>query len=311
MSMIDDKDLPTDRGDEVNTDDEPKTKGAAADADDAPAGKTGDNLDPEDELETPEEKAAREKEEAEAEAKKRIRIPKSRFDEAQAKARAREAALQAELNTLKQAQRGAATQGVVAEHRAKIEELQDKYEDLILDGKKEDAKRVRRQVDAMREELLEYQTSTKADSARRQAIEELSYNAKLANFEAAHPMLNPDSDEFDEEKTGEVATLLKAFITSGMNRSEALSKAVKYALGDMSGREAGKVRDEAQRRAEAARRKAAEASGKQPPSTTKVGLNSDRAGQQGDQSVDVMRLSQDKFAKLDEATLAKLRGDEV
>ena len=36
-----------------------------------------------------------------------------------------------------------------------------------------------------------------------------------------------------------------------------------------------------------------------------------KAGSGGEHGIDVMRLSQDKFAKLDEETKAKLRGDEI
>ena len=74
-------------------------------------------------------------------------------------------------------------------------------------------------------------------------------------------------------------------------------------------KEGGKVL--AEQRAKAAREKAAEADKKQPPDGKNVGLDSDKAGGGKDGDVDVLRLSQDKFAKLDEETKAKLRGDEL
>ena len=37
----------------------------------------------------------------------------------------------------------------------------------------------------------------------------------------------------------------------------------------------------------------------------------DKAGKAGELGIDVMRMSQEKFAKLDEETKAKLRGDEL
>jgi len=273
-----------------------------------------DSLDGGDEgVETPEEKAERERLEAEAEAKKRIRIPKARFDEAQAKARAREQALLEEIEKLKGGQQASVTQQAVNEAKAKIDELQDKYEDLILDGKKDDARKVRKQIDAMREELLEFTTSVKSDAARRAAIDDLSYNAQLASYESKYPALNPDNEAFDSAKTDEVASLMSAFTKSGDNRSVALAKAVKYVLGEPA---APARTDEAaalaQRRAEEARRKAAEANSKQPSSLAKVGLDSDKAGgAPGTSGIDIMRLSQDKFAKLDEETKARLRGDEM
>lgn len=295
-----------DRGDEVGgspLDDAGKDLGKDGAAE-------GDKLDEGDE--TPEEKAERERQEAEEAKKRNIRIPKSRFDEVQAKARAREQALLEEIEKLKSGQQASATQKAVSEMRSKIEELQDKYEDLILDGRKDEARKVRKQVDALREELVEYQTSVKSDAARRAAVEELSYNAQLAGFEAKYPVLNPEHEDFDEDKTNEVATLLDAFVKAGTKRTDALAKAVKYVLGappEQKASDAGRVL--AEQRAKAAREKAAEADKKQPPSLAKVGLDSDKAGKGGDGAIDIMRMSQEKFAKLDEETKSRLRGDEL
>ena len=304
------EETPVDRGDEVESPLDEAGKGGEGDEAGKDDAAEGDKLDEGEE--TPEEKAEREKQEAEEAKKRNIRIPKARFDEAQAKARAREQALLEEIEKLKGGQQASATQKAVSDMKSKIEELQDKYEDLILDGKKDEARKVRKQADVMREELVEYQTSVKSDAARKAAVDELSYNAQLAGFEAKYPALNPEHEEFDEDQTNEVATLLNAFVKSGTSRSVALAKAVKYVLGappDQRVSDAAKAL--AGERAKKAREKAAEADKKQPPSSAKIGLDSDKAGKGGEQGIDVMRLSQDKFAKLDEETMSKLRGDEL
>lgn len=295
------------------------------------AGKGGDKLDPDDEddkskdkggeadpdkegEETEEEKAERLRLEAEEEKKKRIRIPKARFDEALGKAKQREQALLDEIEKLKGGQHASATAKAVRDMRDEIDKLQDKYEDLILDGKKDEARKVRRHVEALRDELSEYQTNTKSEAARKAAIDEMSYNAQLAGYEAKYPALNPEHEDFDEDKTDEVATLLSAFVKSGHKRADALAKAVKYVLGAPpavgKGGDDDKAKGLAEQRAAEARKKAAEANKRQPPSGKNVGLDSDKAGG-GTGDVDVLRLSQDKFAKLDEETKAKLRGDEI
>jgi hypothetical protein len=266
--------------------------------------------------ETPEERAEREAEEA----KRRIRIPKARFDEAQAKARAREAALLEQIEKLKAGQQSTLTQQALKQAQAQIDSLQDKYEDLILDGKKEEARQVRRHLDAMRSELVEYQTSVKADSARRQAIDELTYSSQLAGIEAKYPELNPDHEDFDEAKTDEVATLLDAFVKAGTPRAEALARAVKYVAG--SPREATDNASAARKTAEQiaaeraaqARERNNEANKRQPANMSKVGLNSDQAGKKaGDLNVDVMKMSQAQFAKFaqDEEAMAAARGDTI
>ena len=282
-----------DRGDEVKS----PLDTAGAEDDEV----KGDKLNPDEGEESSEEKTERD-----------IRIPKARFDEAQAKARQREQALLEEIERLKSGQRAAVTQKTIADMRAKIEELQDSYEDLILDGKKDEARKVRKQIDSLRDELIEYQTSIKSDIARQVAIDEVSYNAQLAILESKYPVINPDHEDFDEEKTNEVATLVNALVRSGFKRVDALNKAVKYVLGSPQEHKlSDAAKTMAEERARKAREKAAAANSKQPPSMSKVGLDSDKAGVGNALGIDVMRLTQEKFAKLDEETKSKLRGDEL
>ncbi len=304
----DDKNPPVDRGDDFKSPLDNAGKGDKLDDEDDKSKDKGDKADPDKEgEETEEEKAKRLRLEAEEEKKKRIRIPKSRFDEALGKAKQREQALLDEIEKLKGGQQASATAKAVKDMRTEIDKLQDKYEDLILDGKKDEARKVRRQVEELRDELSEYQTNTKSEAARKAAIDEMSYNAQLAGYEAKYPALNPEHEDFDEDKTDEVATLLNAFVKAGQKRADALAKAVKYVLGAPPA--AGK--ELADQRAAEARKKAADANKKQPPNGKDVGLDSDKAGGGKGGDVDVLRLSQDKFAKLDEETKAKLRGDSI
>jgi len=303
-----------DRGDDFKSPLDNAGKGDKLDDEDDKSKDKGDkaDLDKEGE-ETEEEKAERLRLEAEEEKKKRIRIPKSRFDEALGKAKQREQALLDEIEKLKGGQHASATAKAVRDMRDEIDKLQDKYEDLILDGRKDEARKVRRQVEALRDELSEYQTNTKSEAARKAAIDEMSYNAQLAGYEAKYPALNPEHEDFDEDKTNEVATLLNAFVKAGQKRADALAKAVKYVLGAPPAASKGgddKAKELADQRTVEARKKAAEANKKQPPDGKNVGLDSDKAGGKGG-DVDVLRLSQDKFAKLDEETKAKLRGDTI
>ena len=306
----------TDRGDDFKSPLDNAGKGdKLGDDEDDKSKDKGDKADPDKEgEETEEEKAERLRLEAEEEKKKRIRIPKSRFDEALGKAKQREQALLDEIEKLKGGQQASATAKAVKDMRTEIDKLQDKYEDLILDGKKDEARKVRRQVEELRDELSEYQTNTKSEAARKAAIDEMSYNAQLAGYEAKYPALNPEHEDFDEDKTDEVATLLNAFVKAGQKRADALAKAVKYVLGAPpaagKGGDDDKAKELADQRAAEARKKAADANKKQPPNGKDVGLDSDKAGGKGG-DVDVLRLSQDKFAKLDEETKAKLRGDTI
>lgn len=263
--------------------------------------------------ETPEEKEEREAAEAKLEREKRIRIPKARFDEQREKFKTREEQYQARIAELERAQAQAGQTVDVRNAQKQLDELSDKYEDLVMDGRKEDARAVRRQMEQLRDQLTEFKTNTKAEHARKAAIEDLRFDAALEKAESTFDVLNPKSDNFDEATTNEVAELMEGFILKGASRAAALDRAVRYVLGTppkAAGKDAGDV---TKQRAEDARRKAAEANRKQPGSLSKVGIDSDKAGSSAGAiaGVDIMKMSQDKFAKIDEDTLAKLRGDDV
>lgn len=295
----------TDRGDDITS---PLDTAGKDDA------QQGGDKDPEDAAnkegeETADERAERERAEAEAEKTKRIRVPKARLDEVIGKARQREQALLEEITKLKGGQQAADTTRAVKDMRDEIDKLQDKYEDMILDGRKDEARKIRRQVEGMRDELAEYQTNVKSDAARSAAIEEMSYNAQLAGMEAKYPALNPEHPDFDAGTTDEVAALLDAFVKAGQKRNEALARAIRYVLGAPPTRSDADTKAAGDKRAADARKRAADADRRQPADSRNVGLDSDKAGSRGAGDIDVMRLDQKKFAKLDEDMLARLRGD--
>lgn len=280
-----------DRGDHFEPEKEPvKDSLSEAEAD----------LDKEGE-ETAEEKAQREAEEAAAEAKKRIRIPKARFDEAMTKAREREKALQAEIERLQGAQQERQYGADLGAMRSKIEELSDKYEDLIMEGMKEEARKVRRELDALRDQFNDASVAVKTQAVRKQTLDTLSYERALDEVERKHPVLNPDAPEFDAAKANEVADLMDALIAKGRNRAQALAQAVKYVVGAVV------EKPTAPARAVEARTRAADADKRQPPAAAAVGKPSDQGGlRDGNPG----KLTQAQFDRLDEATIARLRGDD-
>jgi len=308
------------RGDFVQEDDAAATKESPAAAekvtdklsDDAEdKAKTGDEGE-----ETDEEKAEREAEEAKAAKKANIRVPKARLDEVTQKARAREADLKRQIDELQNKLTGKEAKTEVDRFKAEIDSMQDKYEDLVQEGRKDEARAIRKKIDAAREELAEYRLATASDRARAAAMDDLRYDAALANVEAKFPALNPDHEAFDEELSTEVVTLLEAFLAKGFTRAAALQKSVKYVMGPDHEPTKEDEKDttstlRAKQQADA-RKKVADAASRTPPNTNKVGENSDKHGERGNgKGIDVMRLSQAEFKKLDEQTLSDLRGDTV
>lgn len=266
----------------------------------------GDEKAPEGEKEGEEKEG--EEEEKEGEKKERAKyIPRARFDKALEKAKSREAALQEQINALQQGQMTQQQSSDLNALRSEIDDLQDKYEDLLLDGKKADAKAVRAQIRQKEEALVDLKANTTSQAMREQTIDQLKYEQALASAESTYPELNPDHENFNEEVTNEVAELMESFIARGYRRQAALERSIRYVLGARNTENREETR---QNRERAARQKSAEANARQPASMAKVGQDSDKAGM-SDKGPDIMRMSQDAFAKLDEETKARMRGDDV
>ena len=323
-----------DRGDEVVDAATAAAEAAAAEeaakkaADEEAAAKAAADKkedDGEEEEETEEEKAERLAAEAAekeaAEKKTRARIPLTRHEEvlraARDKAEKREAALQEQIRTLQAGRTETQQRNVLKEMTDKVEELQDKYEDLVLDGKREEARAVRKEVSALQEKITDYRTATVSVQTRNAAIDSLKFEAALAAAESDYPQINPDNaDAYDEDLTNEVAELTDTMVKAKkMSRHEAFAKAVRYVLGppkklDDHAKEAAAAAELTAKRATDARKKAAEAAGRQPADGSKAGKDNDKGGAK-DGEVDIMRLSQPKFAELDEETKSRLRGDTV
>jgi hypothetical protein len=126
----------------------------------------------------------------------------------------------------------------------------------------------------------------------------------LARVEVEHPELDPDSEDYDQDKTDEVADLVQTFIAAGIARNTALTKAVNYVMKDI------KVpvpklpaAPAATSRTVAARQKIAEVSRLQPPSAP-TGAKPAAAG-----TIDIRALTVDTYAKLSASDKARLRGD--
>lgn len=245
-------------------------------------------------------------------------IPKGRFDEAVGKERAaRETAERklAELQaSLKQVDRNADTEKLEAE----IVGLEKQHSKLILDGDHEKAAELMTQI-RLKERTISIQEATHLSAqAKNEAREEIRMDAAIDSLEATYDVLNPDSDNFDEDLV-EMVLSTKAWLitTERLTPSAALVKAAQKVMGKFSpkpveadtaakgkGLGAGRV---AQDRKEAQVAKNIDTAKRQPASMKNSGLDSDKAGQMGE--VDYTKLTSEERAALPEATRARLRGD--
>lgn len=251
-------------------------------------------------------------------AKKDPVIPKARFDEVNRKAREREAALQARIAELeKQATKEVAVQDA-AKLEKEVEDLEEEYQKLLDDGKTDKAKEVMRQIRLKERQIVTMEAEHKSERARVQAIEQLKFDNLVEKLESEYPVLNPDSDAFDEVKVEEVVFLRQSFERSGLSSTAALAKAVKYVLGDAQKKPEAKEDDEArdgigskkkvdERRKEQIK-KNIDAATKQPPKLGEAGMDSNKKGG-GIDSSNVNDMTEEEFNALPAATKARLRGD--
>jgi hypothetical protein len=157
------------------------------------------------------------------------------------------------------------------------------------------------------------------------ATEQARYDVTLARIEGAYPELDQDHADYDEPTMKRVLKMFRANQTDGMPPSAALQDAVKFLLGDpktAKQREAVEVKarvnpDDVQKTAEelAAERKTSErkatakAVADTPPNLKDAGRDSDKAGGGALDAKQIMKLPYNEFVKLNEADLARARGD--
>ncbi len=243
------------------------------------------------------------------EKKKGIFLPKGRVDEMVGKERAKVAAAEARATALEAelAKSRKSAESEVATLEKQLDELEEKYTDAIADGEKGKALQLRKQMRAVQDKMIDARTDIKALAAKEGAKEEFAYNQALARFETDYDILNPEHEDFDEDLASDMADYISAKRGKGMSGVDALKAAVKRFLPEIKAAEgdAGKMRDD---RGRFAREKAAEASKKQPADLRNAGKDHDKAGG-GSDGKSILQMTQEEFAKLDEETKAKLRGD--
>ncbi len=308
-----------DRGDDFTPtgDDTPAKVTKAAPAD-ATAADDADTTAADDADENAEETGARTK-------RKDTRIPLDRHKtilDRERRERAEERdRMQAELARYKQGEKIADANKQITEAETRLTEKEDRYEQLLSDGKLAEAKVLRQEIrnDQTALNTARIEMTTAAVEAR--AVESVRYDMTVERLEVAYPQINPDHEDFDRAKTAEVLDLKAAFQARGETPSKALQKAVKYVFPAETSTQRKAVdtearvdRETAQEAIEKARKSSAtkknlDAATKQPPNLKNVGVDHDKLGGKLT-AQSVLKMDYESFNKLDDAALSALRGDE-
>lgn len=256
--------------------------------------------------------------------KKDSRIPVSRHKEILEAERAERARLEARLAQFERGQDVAETNKELNEKEEALVKLEGEHAKLIADNKTEEAGKLMTQIRRAEREITETRAELREAAAEARAYERARYDTTVDRVEAAYPELRQSTDEnpneeYNPAKVKKVLSIARAYQLDGMTPSAALQEAVKDLLGapknkaqEVAVEVKPRVTDAEAKKAareEEARKTALAAAGK-TPANEKPGKDSDMLG--GSLAgVDVMKMSQRDFASLDEATLSRMRGDEV
>ena len=298
-----------DRGDSFTpTEDEPAAKPTPSAAD------SDDDIDPED----PDADSEAE-EETKAEKKQREqRIPLSRHKDLLEKERAKRADLERQLSQFQRGTEVASLNQDITQAEESILAMEKQYNALLGEGELDKAAVLMSKIRQAERSIGDAKNDMKIAAAEARATERARYNVALERIEAAYPRLNEDHGDYDEALMEDVIDLKGAYERKGLTPTAAMQKAVDKLLGTSTKKQEAAIdttprvadKDVAAERKKDAVKKTLDAVGKTPPSMTKVGMDSDKAG--GSLTAkDVMKLSQDDFRKLPDDVLARMRGDEL
>ena len=250
--------------------------------------------------------------------KKDARIPLSRHKELINKERERREAAERQLAQYQKSGDVARANEDLAKLEESVLDMEAKYNKFMADGEIEKARDLMTKIRQTERSIIKAQSDAQMAVAMAQAAESARYSIALERIEEAYPELNEDVPEYDAEKMADVADLKAVYQRRGMTPTQALQKAVLkfFPKADTKAQEIATTvnprvteTDIAAERKKAAAAKTTDAVTRQPASMSKAGTDNTRTV--GLTAQDVIKLPQDRFAKLDEAELAKLRGDEL
>lgn len=250
-------------------------------------------------------------------AKGEPRIPLSRHKELLQKERTQREALERQLQNFQRSDQVADAHEELKKLEDNVLALEKQYNKLMADGETERAVEMMSKIRQAERQINETKSEARIAAATAQAAETARYDMALERIEESYPELDPNHDDHDPEKLADVAALMRGYRMSGMTPTQALQKAVKklFPPTDRKQETATSVaprvteKDIAAERKKQAAAKTADTVKSQAPSLAKAGEDNSRHVSLT--AKDVMDMSQAEFAKLDEAALKKLRGDDI
>ena len=243
-------------------------------------------------------------------------IPLDRHEKLLKKERARREELEAQLSQSRAGQEVVKTNDALEKIETELVNMEAQYNELLAEGDIKGAAQLMTQIRRKNAELSNVTAAQRDAEVMARAVEKVRYDEALDRIEEAYPELNPDADEYDDDKYQDVLDLMRAGQQRGLSPTKSLQRAVNRVMGADTAEQKRATTvtprvDEsevaAKRRGEAVKRNL-DAAGRTPPATHRTGAGNDTAGGALTAKA-VMAMDEDEFAKLSEKDLARLRGD--
>lgn len=226
-------------------------------------------------------------------------IPRERYNQVNAEKKAwqeRAEALQAQLQSVNQQQVQQDQQQIPYD----FDEAEERYLNAMMEGESDLAKSIRREIRQQEEALFVAKASAALEQEKSRKSVEQNLSALIADAYVNYPVLNPDSDTYNQGLVEKINRLQAAYIREGHTADAAL----KSALDDFMGEPIRQQQSGNKGNADAMRRNA-DAANRQPPMLSQAGIG-DRARAA---SLDVSKMSEEEFAALPDKEKRRLRGD--
>ena len=247
-------------------------------------------------------------------------IPKSRFDSAVQKERERAEIAERRLAEIELNRAQVARGADISKLEQDVKELRAQERKALISGEDEKAATFSEQADRLNRQIALEQARDLSAADKERAREEIRMEMVIERIESDFPMLDENSNHFDQEVTDDVLDKQRGYMErERLSPSKALLKAVKYVLDrrvpvtEATGKDATGLSAAVKKtddRKEAAVKKNLAAAAAQPGSTKAVGADSDKHGQNAPVPA-AADMTYEEFAALPESTKAKMRGDLV
>lgn len=238
-------------------------------------------------------------------------IPKKRFDEVNERMKRAEQAVQ---DGKAEADADAARADAPPVFDFDLKESE--YMEAVLDGEKDKALALRREIRSEEKKLIEVDNLSNRDEAVAQSKAQREFDTVVAELEENVPAFAPKGEFFDIDVVNEVLDLQAGLVGRGYSPADALNKAARYVVGDAvdgtpaADADAGEDKPDTtaadKKKAADLKKKLDMAAGQ--PSNLDAGDSSSSAG---DGVIDMENLSEKEFDSLPESKKRELRGDVI